>query len=245
VADSRDSARYLAFLRRYARAITGAQSTGDAVLAAVLEDIVESPEALRRSASVRVFLYQQLARKSRQHAMTEPAQQAALLVGLEDFSPEDAAHVLDVEPAHVLQLLDRAARERAQVPPADVLIVHSDTFRALDLQDIMEELGHRVVGTARTHEEVLKVGRAGRPELILASTTLADGGASLPAVSELLESMSAALVVITANPDRLLTGGRSEPEFVSASPYRPDGIAALVTQALFFGRMTVERGGMQ
>lgn len=50
-------APYLPFLRRYARALTGNQSSGDAYVAASLEALIEDPTILEASASPRVALY--------------------------------------------------------------------------------------------------------------------------------------------------------------------------------------------
>src|SRR5882672_4600650 len=46
VADSKTVAQYLPFLRRYARALTGNQSSGDAYVAAALEALVADPSVI-------------------------------------------------------------------------------------------------------------------------------------------------------------------------------------------------------
>ena len=51
-------APYLPFLRRYARALTGSQSSGDAYVAAALEALIEDTSVLDNSSSPRVALYQ-------------------------------------------------------------------------------------------------------------------------------------------------------------------------------------------
>ena len=50
-------APYLPFLRRYARALTGNQTSGDAYVAATLEALIEDPSVWKASASPRVALY--------------------------------------------------------------------------------------------------------------------------------------------------------------------------------------------
>ena len=49
--------QHLPFLRRYARALTGSQASGDAYVAATLESLIASPEMLAESANSRVGLY--------------------------------------------------------------------------------------------------------------------------------------------------------------------------------------------
>ena len=54
---SQTIAPYLPFLRRYARALTGNQTSGDAYVAAALEALIEDPSVLEGPASPRVALY--------------------------------------------------------------------------------------------------------------------------------------------------------------------------------------------
>ena len=54
---SQTIAPYLPFLRRYARALTGNQTSGDAYVAAALEALIEDTCGARRPASPRVALY--------------------------------------------------------------------------------------------------------------------------------------------------------------------------------------------
>src|SRR6478736_1900477 len=108
----------LPYLRRYSRALTGSQTSGDAYVAAVLEALIADtsifPEAsndrvglfrlftsLFGSSSVLVpepvspFAWEQ--RASINLATVSPlARQAFLLVSVEGFRPEEAAEVLDV-----------------------------------------------------------------------------------------------------------------------------------------------------
>jgi hypothetical protein len=57
VSKSQIVARHLPFLRRYARALTGSQSSGDAYVTAVLEALLEDPDNLPESEDPRVGLY--------------------------------------------------------------------------------------------------------------------------------------------------------------------------------------------
>src|SRR5215208_7183922 len=50
-------AQHLPFLRRYARALTGSQHSGDAYVAATLEALIADPSVLEKGASARVALY--------------------------------------------------------------------------------------------------------------------------------------------------------------------------------------------
>ena len=107
---------------------------------------------------------------------------------------------------------------------------------AMDLEGIMESLGHRVTGIARTETEALRLATAKRPSLVLADIQLADGSSGLDAVNEMLRSFEVPVIFITAYPERFLTGERPEPAFLIAKPFQPSTVSAVLSQALFFER---------
>lgn len=249
-------APYLPFLRRYARALTGNQTSGDAYVAASLEALIEDPSILEGSASPRVALYRLFTKIWNSvvvNGATEPAEtalpaeqrlshitprprQAFLLVALEGFSEADAAQVLDVDIPTLRQLVEESGRELAAEIATDVMIIEDEPFIAMDLEGLVESLGHRVLGVARTHAEALTMSRAKRPGLILADIQLADGSSGLDAVNEMLRSFEVPVIFITAYPERFLTGERPEPAFLIAKPFQPATVSAVVSQALFFER---------
>jgi DNA-directed RNA polymerase specialized sigma24 family protein len=246
--------QHLPYLRRYARALTGSQSSGDAYVAATLEALIKDPNLLETNEKIRVGLYRLfttiwnslplngtpepagLAAERRLGNLTPRARQAFLLVSLEGFSEQDAAHILANDVQNVRNLVEQAGRELAEEIATDVLIIEDETFIALDLEGLVENLGHRVVGIARTHTEAVALAKAKRPGLILADIQLADGSSGLDAVNELLASFEVPVIFITAYPERFLTGQRPEPAFLIAKPFQPATVSAVVSQALFFER---------
>ena len=117
-----------------------------------------------------------------------------------------------------------------------MLIIEDETFIAMDLEGLVESLGHRVLGVARTHSEAVTLAKTKRPGLILADIQLADGSSGLDAVNELLRSFEVPVIFITAYPERFLTGERPEPAFLIAKPFQPATVSAVISQALFFER---------
>jgi CheY-like chemotaxis protein len=111
----------------------------------------------------------------------------------------------------------------------------------MELQSLVESLGHRVIGVARTHTEAVGLRRKKQPGLILADIQLADGSSGLEAVNELLGDLEAPVIFITAYPERFLTGERPEPAFLIAKPFQPATVSAIASQALFFGRTAKRR----
>jgi DNA-directed RNA polymerase specialized sigma24 family protein len=250
-------AQHLPYLRRYARALSGSQASGDAYVAATLEALVEDPKILDGGSSTRIGLYRLFTKiwnsvpvnggasspaeagpaVERHLAQIAPMpRQAFLLVALEGLSEDDAAKVLDVDVPKLRALVEDSGRELAQEIATDVLIIEDEAFIALDLEGLVESLGHRVLGVARTHKEAVALAKAKRPGIILADIQLADGSSGLDAVNEMLRSFEVPVIFITAYPERFLTGERPEPAFLIAKPFQPTTVSAVLSQALFFER---------
>ncbi len=104
----------------------------------------------------------------------------------------------------------------------------------MDLEALMEELGHRVVGMASTHAEAVVIAKEKRPGLVLSDIQLADGSSGLDAVNDILATFEAPVVFITAFPERLLTGEKPEPAFLITKPFEPTQVKSITSQALFF-----------
>jgi CheY-like chemotaxis protein len=155
---------------------------------------------------------------------------------MEGFSEHQAAYILDVG-LHVLRgLVEEAGRELAIQIATAVLIIEDEALIALDLEGLVDNLGHRVIGVARTRNQALEIAKTQRPGLVLADIQLADGSSGLDAVNDILNSFQVPVIFITAYPERFLTGERPEPAFLVSKPYQQATVSALVSQALFFER---------
>lgn len=250
----------LPYLRRYSRALTGSQTSGDAYVAAVLEALIADtsifPEAsndrvslfrlytsLFGSSSVLVpepvspFAWEQ--RASVNLASVSPlARQAFLLVSVEGFRPEEASEILDVSDDKVGALLDRASQEISRQVATDIMIIEDEPLIAIDIENMVESLGHQVTGIARTRDEAIALYKKTRPSMVLADIQLADGSSGIDAVNDILKTSAIPVIFITAFPERLLTGERPEPTFLVTKPFNPDMVKALISQALFFNEST-------
>jgi DNA-directed RNA polymerase specialized sigma24 family protein len=252
---SQTIAPHLPLLRRFARALAGSQSAGDAYVAATLQVLAEDPSLFDASLDPRVALYRTFVSMwnsvglnlrteffdrgdtpvDRQLEQITPlARQAFVLCSVEGFSLEETAEILNTTPSNVQALLDDAGREIAAQVATEVLIIEDEPMIAMDLEAIVEGLGHQVAGVARTHSEAVDATKSKTPGLVLADIQLADGSSGLDAVNEMLGSFEVPVIFITAYPDRLLTGERPEPAFLITKPYQPDTVKAIVSQALFF-----------
>jgi DNA-directed RNA polymerase specialized sigma24 family protein/CheY-like chemotaxis protein len=246
--------RHLPYLRRYARALTGSQTAGDAYVAATLESIIADRQVQEANLVSRAALYQfftkiwnsvSLNRSTEPGGKGSPAErrlsnitplprQAFLLLTVEGFTESEVAQILDISVTQLRSLIEESGRELAADIATDVLIIEDEAFIAFDLEGLVEGLGHNVIGIARTREEALAIAGKKRPGLILADIQLADGSSGLDAVNDMLETFETPVIFITAYPERFLTGERPEPAFLIAKPYQPTTVSAILSQALFF-----------
>jgi CheY-like chemotaxis protein len=157
-------------------------------------------------------------------------------MSLEGFSEADAAQILDIDIAELRDHVAESGRELAEEIATEVLIIEDESLIARDLEGLVEGLGHRVFGVARTRSEAVALAKNGKPGLILADIQLADGSSGLDAVNDLLKTFEVPVIFITAYPERFLTGERPEPAFLIAKPFQPSTVSAVISQALFFER---------
>jgi DNA-directed RNA polymerase specialized sigma24 family protein len=247
---------HLPYLRRFSRALSGSQASGDSYVEALLEAIIADPATVSEPKDLRVALYRLLcglwesvglnlrdaepadhwekAARAKLSGLPPRARQAFLLTAVEGFSPAEAAEILRVDEAGIAGLLDEAAREIGAMMATDVLIIEDEPLIAVDIENIVAQLGHRVVGVARTRREALRLAEKQRLGIILADIQLADGSSGIDAANDLLAEFDVPVIFITAFPERLLTGARPEPTFLITKPFAPDMLKAMISQALFF-----------
>jgi DNA-directed RNA polymerase specialized sigma24 family protein len=244
------------YLRRFARALTGSQDRGDAYVVATLEALVADQRSFRRDLTPRVALYQVFLRvwgalpinqEAEPVEMTQPGivdrrietltplpRQAFLLAAVEEFATSDIAEILGRSEADVRQLVDAAGAEIAEQITAKVLIIEDEPLIALDIEGLVTDLGHEVVGIATTRKEAGDLAGRTKPGMVLADIQLADGSSGIDAVNDILKGIDVPVIFITAYPERLLTGERAEPTFLITKPFKPEMVKAVISQALFF-----------
>jgi DNA-directed RNA polymerase specialized sigma24 family protein/CheY-like chemotaxis protein len=248
-------AEHLPYLRRYARALTGTQQSGDAYVRACLEAIVADTSVLGDDVTPRVGLYRLFHRlwettniderplagssskdqvERRLKELTPAHRQALLLTAMEGFNGTETARILGVSEDQVREMTGKAVHEISSQPTIKVLIIEDEPIISLDLQSIVKEMGHNVVATATTRDEAVREARRTEPGLVLADIKLADGSSGIDAVRQILSEVDVPIVFITAYPERLLTGERPEPTFLVTKPFVPETVRVAISQALLF-----------
>src|SRR4051794_9685157 len=127
---------HLPYLRRFSRALTGGQQSGDAYVAMLLETLIADPSCIDEGKDLKVALYSVLCKlwnslkinqraeahgprweataQARLTAIPPRARQAFLLTSVEGFSIDDTARILETDAAGIGELLDEASREIAE-----------------------------------------------------------------------------------------------------------------------------------
>jgi CheY-like chemotaxis protein len=164
-----------------------------------------------------------------------------LLVGVEDFTPAEAASILNISKEELEARLTGAEADLGRQLSTDVLIIEDEPIIALDLTRLVLEVGHEVVGVAATHAEAVELAAGARPGLLLADIRLADGSSGIDAAAQIVREQDIPVIFITAFPEHLLTGERPEPAFLITKPFREEAVKAIIAQALFFHSPSTSR----
>lgn len=244
-------APHLPFLRRFARALSGSQQSGDRFTAATLEAILIDPGVFDPDLPPRVALYktfcavwisqgdvpglEDVAGGEGVLSKLDPsARQAFLLGALEEFSIGEVASIMSTTTTEAQMLFDAGMTRMRDQTRSRVMIIEDEPIIAMDLQSIVEDLGHEVTGIADTRSRAVALAGDTKPDLILADIQLADGSSGIDAVRDILPDLPVPVIFITAYPERLLTGERPEPTFLITKPFKRSAVEAAISQALFF-----------
>lgn len=245
---------HLPYLRRYARALTGSQKSGDAYVRASLEALLEGNAELAKDVPPRIALYRLFhvlwassgkyesaspsptGVEGRLQALLPTNREALLLTAVEGFTIPEAAKILDWSEADVEQAINAALKSIDRDLESRVLIIEDETIIALDIENLVTEMGHKVTGIATTRDDAIRMAREQKPDIILTDIQLADGSSGIDAAVAILKDFDIPVIFITAYPERLLTGERPEPTYLITKPFSRDTVRATLGQALFFHR---------
>lgn len=247
----------LPYLRRYARALTGSQASGDNYVRATLEAALADEELKQSLLHGRVPLYRaftqlwtstastleetadagsehEAAATERLRKVTPLNRQALLLTTLEEFNAAQAAEILAIDVGEVERLAAEAIAEIEHEAATNVLIIEDEPLISMQLEDLVSSLGHEVFATAATRTQAQDAVAKATPGLVLADIQLADGSSGLDAVDDILSIADVPVIFITAYPERLLTGDRPEPTYLVTKPFQERTVRTTISQALFF-----------
>ena len=243
------------FLRRYGRALTGSQTSGDRFATATLEALLEDLSAMEVADDPKVSLFHAfhlvwssagaplgepdsaMSARAQAHMarLTPNSREALLLNVIEGFNHDQIGKIMQLDGDEAAWLIGVATAEMENSVGGKVMVIEDEAIIALDIVDIVQGIGHSVTGTARTRTEAVQLAKRRKPDLILADIQLADNSSGIDAVNDILaEFADIPVIFITAFPELLLTGERPEPAFLITKPFSEDQVRSAVSQAMFF-----------
>lgn len=254
-------ATLLPYLRRYARALMGTQDEGDRSVALCLQTLLSDPARIGAGeGDARLVLFAEFHRVWREmdgrlgadapmeddgvrlqlpncvSALPVKERQVLLLASLEGFSIEEISVILDMPADEVLGLLNQAREHVWRQAAAEILIIEDDPIIAMNNAQIVEDLGHKVVGVASRKDQAVELAASASPTLVLADIKLERGDNGVAAVREILERIAVPVIFVTGHPEMLLTGEAIEPAFVITKPFDPDTLKTAIGHVLSLHR---------
>ena len=227
----------LPYARRFARAMSGSQESGDRLVAEALPTVMSGEVA---ASNARTALYKAIVQRSGGVAaasdkLSARQRQLLLLTSLEELTVEQAAGVVDLPVDDAAIELAEARQHLLAVTATSVLIIEDEPIIAMDIEELVRGCGHTVVAVAGTEAEAVEAAERHRPGLILADINLGPGGDGQQAVVRIMRRQYAPVIFVTAYPERLLTGESVEPAFVITKPFEPLALAIATYQAVTGG----------
>jgi DNA-binding response OmpR family regulator len=112
------------------------------------------------------------------------------------------------------------------VPSLRFLVVEDEALLAMDLEMMIEDAGHRVVGEAVCLADMDRLDDDLDPEVAFVDIQLADGSSGLDVCQQIRERWPSAIVIfVTANP-KMATIGRDGGHGLIAKPFSRAGFIA-------------------
>lgn len=240
-AERQDLIQALPFARRFARALEGSQKQGDQLVALALKDMVSRKGG--HDISTRYRLYRSIIECFRlgNEALHAPSplsltqRLVLLLTSLEEVPLSAVALILDRNENEILADIALANDGLRSVAETSVLIIEDEPIIAMDIQDVVQQCGHRIAGVAYTEADAVRIAKETKPGLILADINLGGGGDGMHAVGRIMKDHQAPVIFVTAYPERLLTGEQEEPSFIITKPFEPTTLAITTYQAVTGG----------
>lgn len=87
--------------------------------------------------------------------------------------------------------------------PMRVMLVEDEALILMQMEALVQDAGHEVVGTAMRSDEAIDLAQALRPDIVFIDLALCDGGSGLDVARTIRDSAETMLIFVTANPLKL------------------------------------------
>ncbi len=235
---------HLPALRRHARSVTGG-AQGAALVEQTLDqlrarDYRDVPERDLRTRLFRDFHDVYTARGMTQAdtssaSLSETDRHGLMLRHAQGFSVQDVATILR---GNVLTLQDRLDGAYATLHAhssdavSDVLLIQEDPVLASGMTEMIESLGHRVLGVARDEGEALAAARVSRLDAVVADVHSGPNDKDARARMERMLGRIGAPIVVVMPDHHTGHDDQHAPAYSVATPYQASELKVMLTQAL-------------
>jgi len=112
-------------------------------------------------------------------------------------------------------------------PPLTILIVEDEVLLSMELAMTLEELGHHVVGVARSTAEAVELAKVKKPSLALVDIHLSDGATGVSLGEALTKSGSTSVVFMSGNTSRIPADCAGAVGYIG-KPYTQSGVKSAI-----------------
>ena len=246
---SRQLYEHLPYLRRYARALTGATESGDDLVTAAVEVAVMAPTRFGLADGSRAALYALLhllfdENGGRPAPSPHPIERALallpeeerrtyLLATLEGLPAGELAKVMHSTAAEAAEKLTRARGRVRDALTQRVLVVEDNPILAMEIGLVIADMGHVLCGTAANEREALELLQSAQPTLALLDVRLADGDNGVAIARRLREQRSLRTIFVTAFDGDLEELGARHLGQVVRKPFTGAAIREAISRVVF------------
>jgi CheY-like chemotaxis protein/DNA-directed RNA polymerase specialized sigma24 family protein len=161
------------------------------------------------------------------------SQRDVVLLGiLAEFAPREIANILAMPVSYVHRTLGTARRTMHRHLGARVLVMEDDPVIAVDLQHLVNEQGHTVVGIADTPSSALDLAKRHVPDLVLADVRLHGRDTGVAAAAAIQHACDSAVIFLTGYPERIGTVLSAQHAIILKKPVEPTRLEACIRRVL-------------
>lgn len=115
-----------------------------------------------------------------------------------------------------------------------ILIVDDELWAALDMEWVVQTLGHEVVGPVATAEKAIELAGSRRPDLVLMDIRLANDSDGVAAAIEIRERFDIPSLFVSAHVDPTMRSraAAARPLGFIEKPFSPESVAIAIVAAL-------------
>jgi len=238
-------------LLRFVNVLAGNQRFANLCIVKLIDSVVQKPSILLSAGSPKAALYQHMISIIRDavtddncpvwRKAVEPQRLAYLLSELDGFSLGEVAQMLNTSPDSIQVLLSNLAFGERLTPAARILVIEDDPLISWQIERLVAQLGHQLVGIATTRRQATKYFGVDLPDIIIADVQLADGSTGVESVADVFRRNPIPVLFVTADPDALQPKQFSETTFVVSKPFKPGALKAMISQAVYLSELQRRR----